>query len=91
MTHRGRNGSSHSDRIRDQGFEANASAENIAYGYPFPNLVFSAWMRSRGHRRNILADYDFIGVGEYNTYWCVVFANTFDPPVSLFLLPKGNS
>ena len=38
--------------------------ENIAYGYTSGKSVVSAWMRSTGHRKNILkSGYRLIGVG----------------------------
>lgn len=38
--------------------------ENVAYGYRTPRAVVSAWMRSPGHRRNILdCRFRHIGVG----------------------------
>lgn len=39
-------------------------AENIAYGYPTPKSMVTAWMNSPGHRRNILnCTYRDLGVG----------------------------
>jgi uncharacterized protein YkwD len=38
--------------------------ENVAKGYKTPDQVMDAWMRSRGHRKNILSpNYSEIGVG----------------------------
>jgi uncharacterized protein YkwD len=42
------------------------TAENIALGtgrYASPRAIFRAWIGSPGHRRNILGDYDDLGVG----------------------------
>lgn len=52
--------------------------ENIAAGQDDELDVISAWMRSTGHRRNILREgFDAIGVGiaEKNgrIWWCVCF------------------
>jgi uncharacterized protein YkwD len=48
--------------MRDEGFEGNCTAENIAQGQQTPRAVFEAWMKSAGHRANILnPDYGFIG------------------------------
>lgn len=42
----------------------NGYGENVAYGQPTSYAVMDAWMRSRGHRNNILSQrYDQIGVG----------------------------
>ena len=40
--------------------------ENVAYGYPDGKSVVSAWMRSSGHRANILnSNFRLIAVGAY--------------------------
>jgi len=52
-------------------------AENISAGQQTPQLVLKAWMKSKGHRKNILSkDYSEIGIGyyysndsEYRYYW----------------------
>ncbi|MGB3555159.1 MAG: CAP domain-containing protein [Jannaschia sp.] len=55
MSHRGPGGSSPSDRMRAAGYRPCFGAENVAVGQPDAASVVSAWMRSPGHRRNILA------------------------------------
>jgi uncharacterized protein YkwD len=48
------------------GFGACASAENIAWGtgrLGDVRSIFSAWMRSSGHRENILGPYEEVGIG----------------------------
>jgi uncharacterized protein YkwD len=38
--------------------------ENVAFGQPSAREVLKSWMRSSGHRRNILeADYTELGTG----------------------------
>ncbi|WLV24386.1 S-layer homology domain-containing protein [Aciduricibacillus chroicocephali] len=52
--------------------EYKAAGENIALGYQTPEEVVDAWMKSTGHRKNILSkDYTQIGVGYEATggYW----------------------
>jgi uncharacterized protein YkwD len=49
-------------------------SENIAYGYPTGKSVVLAWMRSPGHRANLLSSkMRYIGVGavqdEYGVWW----------------------
>ncbi|WP_405371753.1 MULTISPECIES: CAP domain-containing protein [unclassified Microbacterium] len=39
-----------------------AAAENVAYGYT-PAKVTPAWMKSAGHKKNILGAYNRIGIG----------------------------
>ncbi|WP_240374282.1 S-layer homology domain-containing protein [Bacillus piscicola] len=54
------------------------NGSNIAAAAPTPELVVDAWMRSPGHRDNILANYVSMGVGEaeggiYLRYWTQIF------------------
>ncbi|HEX2096119.1 MAG TPA: CAP domain-containing protein [Solirubrobacterales bacterium] len=46
--------------------DACGAGENIALGtgaFAAPRAIFRAWIGSAGHRRNILGDYDDLGVG----------------------------
>ncbi len=48
------------------GYRGCREGENIAYGsgsYATPGSIFAMWMRSAGHRRNILGPYDDVGIG----------------------------
>ena len=59
---KGRNESS-CERVRRFGYRWRACVENIGYNST-PNKMFGAWMRSPGHRRNILnAKFREIGIG----------------------------
>lgn len=52
--------------IERSGYDACSAAENIAWGtgsLGTPQSIFRAWMRSSGHRRNILGSYEDIGIG----------------------------
>lgn len=55
--------------------------ENIAWGQETEEQVMKTWMKSYGHRSNILeSKYNKIGVGvkkdkNNKNYWCVVFSN----------------
>jgi uncharacterized protein YkwD len=52
--------------IERTGYGGCGWAENIAWGsgrFGTPRSIFSAWMRSSGHRRNILGRFDEIGIG----------------------------
>lgn len=75
LSHTGKGGSSHGQRIAATGYQAGATAENIARGYSSPESVFRGWMNSRGHRRNIERGYNHLGLGESDNYWCAVFAD----------------
>jgi uncharacterized protein YkwD len=71
FSHTSRDGSSFVDRIRRTGYLDGARAwsvgENIAYGsgrLSTPRAIATAWMRSPGHRANILStSYRSIGIG----------------------------
>jgi len=78
MSHRGGDGSSPFDRIKRTGYSFRAAGENVAYGFDEVESVMAGWMRSPGHRRNILGDYAEMGVGRATgkdgaAYWCVTF------------------
>lgn len=48
------------------GYPFCSAGENIAYGggsYATPRSIFSRWMHSSGHRRNVLGAYEDIGIG----------------------------
>jgi uncharacterized protein YkwD len=66
FSHTGSNGSSPWARMQAAGYSAGA-AENVAAGYATAELVMAAWMRSAGHRANILnCNLREIGVGFYD-------------------------
>ena len=54
FSHTGSDGSSIGERARDQDYRFCMISENIAKGHPRMEQVLAAWMRSPGHRRNIL-------------------------------------
>jgi uncharacterized protein YkwD len=67
MSHTGQGGSSPSTRIKQSGFKARSSGENVAYGYKGVKEVMKTWMNSPGHRANILGkDYTMFGSGVAN-------------------------
>ena len=57
----------------------NAAGENIAYGQEDAEQVMKTWLKSPGHRSNILnSSYNRIGCGvslanNGTPYWCVCF------------------
>lgn len=52
------------EAIRSAGYGGGALGENIAYGYGSADAVMSGWMRSSGHRANVLRSYfRDLGVG----------------------------
>jgi uncharacterized protein YkwD/murein DD-endopeptidase MepM/ murein hydrolase activator NlpD len=54
FSHQGRDGRSSMLRMRALGYEGNAFGENIAMGQRTPEEVVQSWMKSAGHRENIL-------------------------------------
>lgn len=52
--HAGKDGSRFSSRIKRQGYSYRAAAENIAAGQKTAGQVVASWLKSAGHRRNIL-------------------------------------
>jgi uncharacterized protein YkwD len=74
FSHTSRNGRSPWQRIRAQGYNY-GSAENIAAGQSSAKSVVAAWMKSPGHRKNILnCSNKAVGVGvarggSYRIYW----------------------
>ncbi len=64
--------------LSEYGISYGTAGENIAFGFPDPEMVMTGWMNSPGHRSNILGSgFDAIGVGviEYggNIYWTQLF------------------
>ncbi|NGZ74321.1 CAP domain-containing protein [Saccharibacillus alkalitolerans] len=50
------------------------AGENIAMGQRSPESVMQSWMKSEGHRRNILnPNFKSIGVSYHNGYWVQMF------------------
>jgi uncharacterized protein YkwD len=78
--HTSPDGTEFGERIAEAGYRFSAAAENIAVGYPGPDAVMRGWMRSDGHRRNILnCALRHIGVGlaydaDDRPYWTQDFA-----------------
>lgn len=87
--HTGSNGSTLAQRANAVGYTWSALAENVAAGYATPEAVMAGWMRSDGHRQNILnCRYVHVGIGyvyqsddaplagmryPYYHYWTQVF------------------
>lgn len=75
FSHTSLDGRTFVQRIRAQGYTGNRLGENIAAGYRTPSTVMAAWMKSPGHKANILnCGFTSIGVGiatggPYGYYW----------------------
>ena len=58
----------------------NGFAENVAYGATSGKEVVNMWKKSSGHRRNMLGNYKYIGIGiasdgRGNIYYTQLFVN----------------
>jgi uncharacterized protein YkwD len=79
MAHRTGWGKDFTARMRENGIEG-AAAENVAHGRMAPERLFSMWMASPGHRRNMLdprfAHYGLGSAedGRGQKYWALVLA-----------------
>lgn len=64
--------------LDEKGYSYSYAGENLAYGQTTPEEVFSAWMNSEGHRKNILSpNYTNVGMSKFDsssTYWSQFFA-----------------
>ena len=67
--------------IKKENIHFTKAAENIASGHKTPEFVIERWLKSKGHRKNILEkEYRFIGIGKAidsdgKTYWVQLFIN----------------
>lgn len=64
-------------RLENVEYNYRSCGENIAWNYEL-NKVVDGWMKSKGHRKNILGDFDEIGIGVRTNergepYYCQVF------------------
>ena len=62
--------------MKSFGLSCRTAGENIAYGQRTPQAVVNAWMKSSGHRANILSSsFTQIGVGDVasGNYWTQMF------------------
>lgn len=75
LSHRGMNNSTVGSRVGIH-YQYIFVGENIANGYKDPQSVMNVWMKSSGHRANILNKrYMHVGAARSGNYWCVVFAS----------------
>lgn len=57
------------ERINREGYQWSVIGENVAWNYPFPDLV-AAWLDSPHHCENILnPEFTDVGFGKAGTYW----------------------
>ena len=84
FSHTRPDGTKYKTAITDAGVVAKCTGENVASGYTTPQQVVDGWLKSEGHRANILnAKFTRIGIGltentgnKYKGYaWSQLFAN----------------
>jgi uncharacterized protein YkwD len=80
LSHVGSDGSTIQTRVDDTGYSWALIGENIAMGQPSSESVMTAWMRSQGHRQNILNPaFSELGIAHVEAggqkYWVQVFAS----------------
>ena len=83
ISHTGSDGTSHSTRIKRQGYNYALAAENVATGQKSWKKVFKAWQDSPGHNENLLlGDVREFGIAlvyepstTYQTYWVMLVAS----------------
>lgn len=73
FSHQGTDGTSVADRALRQGYDYCLIAENIAMGQRSAKRVTKDWIKSQGHRRNMLdIGATEIGVNQQGPYWVMV-------------------
>ena len=74
FSHTGLNGSNPGQRITAAGYSWKAYGENIAKGYTGELAVFTGWINSEGHCRNIMnGSFKEMGAGREENYWTQLF------------------
>lgn len=86
FSHSGSEDTSAVDRAIAAGYGSRAVGENIAAGQCTPEDVVKGWLDSPGHKKNIMGDYQHMGIAlyyiplgqdkgkvNYNWYWCQLF------------------
>jgi uncharacterized protein YkwD len=76
FSHTGSDGFSIENRLKNLDYRWSACGENIARGYGDEKSVIVGWIRSPGHRKNIMnQSFRKIGVARVGDYWTMVLSN----------------
>lgn len=76
LSHQSSSGATLSERADSLKITWQALAENVAVGYKIADKTHQGWLDSPAHCLNIMSpNYKQMGVGEYEGYWAVIFAN----------------
>lgn len=95
-SHTGKDGSSFGERIQAAGYDFSQAAENLAAGHTTAASAMTGWIKSSGHRANLLAyQVQEIGVGyfvlqpdpgrfTFGSYW----AQSLGTPIDVRVVPN---
>ena len=76
FSHEAPDGTSMSHRLKRFKIRYSAAGENIAQGQDSPGDVVGSWMRSPGHKENIMnGEYRKLGTARSGDYWVQVFTD----------------
>jgi uncharacterized protein YkwD len=83
FSHTSSNGDTLRERVSDAGYTYRCAAENLAWGQTSESAALDGWLKSPGHRRNIMdgryKEYGFVRLsdpdGSHNPLWVMVFAD----------------
>ncbi len=76
FSHRSLDGRTLGNRLREENIRYSAAGENIAMGQKTAQKVMIAWMKSPGHKRNILnSKYKKIGIARAGFIWVQNFSD----------------
>ena len=80
FSHTSPDGQSLKDRLKARALNYSSAGENIAWGQETGREVLQAWLRSKGHRRNIEGrDFTHHGVGKVGPYWTHILIRPMRP------------
>lgn len=84
--HRSPEGKQVGDRVKAEGYSWSLVAENLAAGHSTVDAALDAWMKSSGHRANLLrpnvTDFGFgLAVGPFDSRHRVLWVQTFAAPL----------
>jgi len=88
LTHTRPGGQAFSTVLDDHRISWTSCGENLAHGQTTPAQVVAGWMASPGHKKNILHDFDKLGVAVYESngrlYWAQLFVKNDSGLLSAF-------
>ncbi|MBK8152036.1 MAG: CAP domain-containing protein [Saprospiraceae bacterium] len=73
LSHSSRNGLPTYKRFELQNYIWKSYAENVAGGYDTFLDVLQAWLESPGHCKNLMGNYQDLGIARYQDFWVMDF------------------